>query len=173
MKIAVIGAGIVGISSANWLQKYGQDVTLFDMNDPGSQASFGNAGTYARYANIPTNSSSFFYLFPYLLLNKNSPLFIRFKRLNKTLPWILNYLYNCRNSNVNTTTNNLTKLLSKMDDGYEELFKEQVLNPICQEKLLCTDGQQNYFLIQQKKILANVNKLELRYKYLVMMRSQI
>ena len=32
MKIAVIGAGIVGISSANWLQKYGQDVTLFDMN---------------------------------------------------------------------------------------------------------------------------------------------
>ena len=35
MKIAVIGAGIVGISSANWLQKYGQDVTLFDMNDPG------------------------------------------------------------------------------------------------------------------------------------------
>ena len=68
MKIAVIGAGIVGISSANWLQKYGQDVTLFDMNDPGSQASFGNAGTYARYANIPTNSSSFFYLFPYLSL---------------------------------------------------------------------------------------------------------
>ncbi len=39
MKIAVIGAGIVGISSANWLKKYGQDVTLYDMNDPGSQAS--------------------------------------------------------------------------------------------------------------------------------------
>ena len=55
MKIAVIGAGIVGISSANWLQKYGQEVTLFDMNDPGSQASFGNAGTYARYANIPVS----------------------------------------------------------------------------------------------------------------------
>ena len=67
MKIAVIGAGIVGISSANWLKKYGQDVTLYDMNDPGSQASYGNAGTYAKYANIPTNSSSYFYLFPYLL----------------------------------------------------------------------------------------------------------
>ena len=58
MKIAVIGAGIVGISSANWLKNYGQDVTLYDMNDPGSQASYGNAGTYAKYANIPTNSSS-------------------------------------------------------------------------------------------------------------------
>ena len=73
MKVAVIGAGIVGLSTANWLKRYGQDVTLFDREDPGSQASFGNAGTYAKYANIPTNSSSFFYLFPYLLLNKNSP----------------------------------------------------------------------------------------------------
>ena len=73
MKIAVIGAGIVGISSANWLKNYGQDVTLYDMNDPGSQASYGNAGTYAKYANIPTNSSSYFYLFPYLLLTKTAP----------------------------------------------------------------------------------------------------
>ena len=30
MKIAVIGAGIVGVSSANWLTKYGQEVTLYD-----------------------------------------------------------------------------------------------------------------------------------------------
>jgi D-amino-acid dehydrogenase len=77
MKVAVIGAGIVGLSTANWLKRYGQDVTLFDREDPGSQASFGNAGTYAKYANIPTNSPSFFYLFPYLLLNKNSPLFFK------------------------------------------------------------------------------------------------
>ena len=151
MKIAVIGAGIVGISSANWLQKYGQDVTLFDMNDPGSQASFGNAGTYARYANIPTNSSSFFYLFPYLLLNKNSPLFIRFKRLNKTLPWILNYLYNCRNSNVNTTTNNLTKLLSKMDDGYEELFKEAGVEPYLSRKAIMYGWSTKLFFNSAKK----------------------
>ena len=151
MKIAVIGAGIVGISSANWLQKYGQDVTLFDMNDPGSQASFGNAGTYARYANIPTNSSSFFYLFPYLLLNKNSPLFIRFKRLNKTLPWILNYLYNCRNSNVNVTVKNLTKLLSKMDDGYEELFKEAGVEPYLSRNSIMYGWSTRLFFNSAKK----------------------
>ena len=124
MKIAVIGAGIVGISSANWLKKYGQDVTLYDMNDPGSQASYGNAGTYAKYANIPTNSSSYFYLFPYLLLNKNSPLFISLKRLNETFPWIIKYLSNCRNEKVNHTVQHLTTLLSHMDDGYEDLFNE-------------------------------------------------
>ena len=56
MKIAVIGAGIVGISSANWLKKYGQDVTLYDMNDPGSQASYGNAGTVSyTHLTLPTS----------------------------------------------------------------------------------------------------------------------
>ena len=44
MKIAVIGGGIVGVSSANWLTKYGQEVTLYDRTDPGAEASFGNAG---------------------------------------------------------------------------------------------------------------------------------
>ena len=137
MKIAVIGAGIVGISSANWLKKYGQDVTLYDMNDPGSQASYGNAGTYAKYANIPTNSSSYFYLFPYLLLNKNSPLFISLKRLNETFPWIIKYLSNCRNEKVNHTVQHLTTLLSHMDDGYEDLFNEaNVENYISRESIM-------------------------------------
>ena len=95
MKVAVIGAGIVGLSTANWLKRYGQDVTLFDREDPGSQASFGNAGTYAKYANIPTNSSSFFYLFPYLLLNKNSPLFFKRGKFIQSLPWLMQYLSNC------------------------------------------------------------------------------
>ena len=62
MKIAVIGGGIVGVSTANWLKKYGQKVTLYDRNEPGMEASFGNAGTFAKYANVPTNSSSFFLL---------------------------------------------------------------------------------------------------------------
>ena len=50
MKIAVIGGGIVGVSTANWLKKYGQKVTLYDRNEPGMEASFGNAGTFAKYA---------------------------------------------------------------------------------------------------------------------------
>jgi len=124
VKIAVIGGGIVGVSSANWLTKYGQEVTLYDRTDPGAEASFGNAGTYAKYANVPTNSSSFFYLFPYLLLNKNSPLFIRGKYFPKVLPWLTKYLSNCRPSKVKYTSEKLTTLLTKVDEGYEDLFKE-------------------------------------------------
>ena len=134
MKVAVIGAGIVGLSAANWLTKYGQDVTLFDKEDPGSQASFGNAGTFAKYANIPTNSSSFFYLFPYLLLNKNSPLFFKKKSIIKSLPWLIEYLKNCRPSKVRDTSNKLTSLLSLVDEGYEELFAEADVNQLIARK---------------------------------------
>ena len=124
MKVAVIGGGIVGLSTANWLKKYGQEVTLYDREDPGSQASFGNAGTYANYANVPTNSSSFLYLFPFLAANRNSPLFFKKNYFLKSIPWLLKYLFNSNRYKSKKVSDQLTLLLSSMNDGYSELFKE-------------------------------------------------
>ena len=124
MKIAVIGAGIVGLSTANWLKNYGQETVLFDMHEPGSQTSFGNAGTYAQYANIPTNSPSFLYLFPYLLLNRNSPLFIQTSHIPKLIPWLFQFLKNSKRDKVNDTSNKLTSLLKLIEEGYADLFED-------------------------------------------------
>ena len=44
MKIAVIGGGIIGLSSAYYLQQEGHDVTVFDAGDGLDNCSFGNAG---------------------------------------------------------------------------------------------------------------------------------
>ncbi|HJO13476.1 MAG TPA: FAD-dependent oxidoreductase, partial [Alphaproteobacteria bacterium] len=43
-KVAVIGAGIIGVCIAFFLKKNGHKVTLIDQNNPGTQTSFGNAG---------------------------------------------------------------------------------------------------------------------------------
>ena len=59
-KIAVVGAGIVGVCSAFFLQKSGFEVTLFDKEEPGSMTSFGHACTFADYANVPVNSPTLF-----------------------------------------------------------------------------------------------------------------
>ena len=37
-KVGIVGAGIQGVSNALFLQKKGFDVTIFDRDNPGSQA---------------------------------------------------------------------------------------------------------------------------------------
>ena len=46
--IAVLGAGIVGVSVALKLQEYGRRVVLIDRDTPGAATSFGNAGLIER-----------------------------------------------------------------------------------------------------------------------------
>ena len=55
-KIAVLGAGIVGVCSALELRRRGADVTLFDRKDPGLETSYGNAGVLARSSFMPYNN---------------------------------------------------------------------------------------------------------------------
>ena len=47
--VAVVGAGIVGVCCALWLQQSGRKVILFDGAEPGSGTSSGNACTIANY----------------------------------------------------------------------------------------------------------------------------
>ena len=51
--IAVIGAGVVGLTIALDLAEAGRDVVLVDPGVPGMGASYGNAGTIAGYATSP------------------------------------------------------------------------------------------------------------------------
>ena len=43
-RATVIGAGIVGVCCASYLQREGFEVEIVDFADPGTQCSFGNAG---------------------------------------------------------------------------------------------------------------------------------
>jgi len=56
VEIAVIGAGIIGMSCAFRLAQAGHEVVLIDPQDPGSGASYGNAGTIADYAVMPVGT---------------------------------------------------------------------------------------------------------------------
>ena len=42
--VAIIGAGIMGVSTAVWLQRAGHEVILIDRKAPGEEASGGNGG---------------------------------------------------------------------------------------------------------------------------------
>ena len=76
-RAVVIGAGIVGLSSALWLQRRGWAVAVLDRQPPGHGTSFGNAGTFATYHIEPIATPGILARVPRMLLDPAGPLAIR------------------------------------------------------------------------------------------------
>ena len=85
----IIGAGIVGISTAAFLQRAGFRVTVIDRVPPGEGCSFGNAGGIAFCEIVPTIHPRILMKIPGWLMDPLGPLTIRWCYLPKALPWFL------------------------------------------------------------------------------------
>ena len=96
--IVVIGAGIVGVSTALWLQNQGKEVVLIDKALPGNGASMGNAGLLAQWAMVPINAPELWKSAPKYLLSKSSPIFLRWHYFPKLLPWLIKFMANATKS---------------------------------------------------------------------------
>ena len=94
--VVVVGAGITGVAAAEWLRRDGHRVTLIDRVKPGSpdQASYGNAGLLARCAILPVSEPGLIAKAPRMLLDPESPLFLRWSYLPRLMPWLLSFLRN-------------------------------------------------------------------------------
>mgnify|MGYP006271750383 FL=1 len=90
-RIAIVGAGIVGVSTAIWLQRAGAAVDLIDRQPPGEGASFGNAGVLAASAVAPVTVPGVLSKAPRMLLDPSGPLFLRWRDLPRLAPWLLRY----------------------------------------------------------------------------------
>lgn len=93
--IVIIGAGIIGLSSALWLQKAGYKVTIIDRQKPGEGTSFGNAGVLAGFARLPFTRFAMLGKIPSMLLDKNSPLSISPGYVPNMCPYAWQYFRSC------------------------------------------------------------------------------
>ncbi len=85
----IIGAGIVGTSTAAYLQREGFAVTVIDRVPPGEGCSFGNAGGLAFAEIMPTIHPGIYKKLPGWLLDPLGPLTIRWSYLPRALPWFM------------------------------------------------------------------------------------
>ena len=99
-RIAVAGAGIVGVSTAIWLQRAGYDVVLVDREGPASGTSHGNAGVLASASIIPVTVPGLIRKAPMMLLDRDSPLFLKLGYLPRLLPFLGRYLAYCNERDV-------------------------------------------------------------------------
>mgnify|MGYP001792766688 CR=1 FL=1 len=90
--VAIIGAGIVGVSTAIWAQREGFSVTLIDRAGPGEGTSFGNAGLLASAAIVPVTVPGLLHKAPRMALDPKSSLFLNWSYLPRLAPWLWRYL---------------------------------------------------------------------------------
>ena len=92
--VAVLGAGIVGVSAGIAARQRGFSVIVIDRREPGSETSYGNAGILSSGSILPLNKPSLWGALPSYLGNTSAAL--RFDPLwvMKNLDWVVRFLAN-------------------------------------------------------------------------------
>src|ERR1700691_617254 len=96
MKVAILGAGVIGVSSAYYLATAGDEVIVFDRQPaPGMETSFANAGEISPgYASpwaapgVPQKALKWLFM-------KHAPLIVRLKADIGMIGWLAAMLRNC------------------------------------------------------------------------------
>ncbi|MBR0751929.1 FAD-binding oxidoreductase [Bradyrhizobium jicamae] len=131
LRIAVIGAGIVGAATAWELLKDGHEVTLIDPEAPGGRqaASYGNGAWISPASIIPMSMPGLWRKVPGFLLDPNGPLVLRWSALPALAPWLLRFL--AAGSTVEKVERTARVLASILRDGPERhaVLAEEIGRP--------------------------------------------
>jgi len=122
--IVVLGGGVVGLATALRLLNSGREVMLIDPEEPGTGASYGNAGTIAEYAVLPVGSPDILKKIPSLLLDKKSPISIKRSEILSLAPWLLRFLYQSMPKQAAINAKAITELLFDSRKRWELLAKQ-------------------------------------------------
>jgi D-amino-acid dehydrogenase len=91
-RVGVIGAGMVGVCAASWLQRDGHSVFLVEAGKPGHGASFGNAGCFNGSSVTPVSMPGVIKNVPRWLLDPVGPLSLRWTYLPAIAPWLVRFV---------------------------------------------------------------------------------
>src|SRR5215510_5843654 len=91
-KVGVIGAGMVGIAAANFLQRAGHEVFVIEPGELGKGTSFGNAGCLNGSSVVPMSMPGAIWSVPKWLADPMGPLAIRWSYLPTLAPWLIRFI---------------------------------------------------------------------------------
>ena len=130
----VLGAGIVGVSTALHLQARGRKVVLIDRQQPGNGTSHGNAGLIERASVIP-------YAFPRQLSsllryagNQQSDVRYSLKHLPKAGPWLLQYWRHSGAKGLAAATRAMLPLVERCVSEHDQLSEPAGMQHLIQTR---------------------------------------
>lgn len=102
-QVAVLGAGMVGVSCALALQAKGWQVTLVDKRAPGEETSAGNAGVLSRSSLLPFNRPGLWQSLPRMLFKPGPGLHVRLSALAH-FDFVWRFLWHARRQSFDIST---------------------------------------------------------------------
>ncbi len=119
--VTVVGAGIVGVACALYLQRDGHQVTVVDPAGPGEGASQSNAGFISSGSCVPTSTPGILRRVPKMLLDPLAPLAIRWTYLPRLVPWLVRFVRAGAPDRVEAISIALAHLLELARESYAAL----------------------------------------------------
>lgn len=123
-RVGVIGAGMVGVCAASYLQRDGHNVFLLDPGTPGEGASFGNAGAFNASSVTPVAMPGIVKKVPGWLRDPLGPLSLRWSYLPAVLPYLYRFVRAGTEAKVHAQARALRPLVGATLAALEPLVKE-------------------------------------------------
>ena len=122
--VLIIGAGIVGLSSAYYLHKQGHQVTILDKGEVTDSCSFGNAGMIVPSHFVPLASPGMVQQGIRWMFNSKSPFYVRPSADLSLISWGLKFLKSANSGHVSRSAVPLRDLSLLSKQLFETLAKE-------------------------------------------------
>lgn len=121
MKIGIIGGGIIGLSSAYYLNKAGHEVTVIDKGSLNEGCSFGNAGMIVPSHFIPLAAPGMISKGIRWMFNSTSPFYVRPRLSAELLKWGYLFYKNANQQHVDKAIPALKELSFYSKALYQQL----------------------------------------------------
>jgi len=129
MHICVIGAGVIGLTSAYFLQSEGHTVTVVDREVAAGQGASAANGAQLSYAFVaPLADASLPPRLPSLFLTRDSPLKLHFRFDPVQWRWALQFLRHANTRDSRATTEGLLRLAELSREFIEPLIEGEGIN---------------------------------------------
>ncbi len=123
-KVLIIGGGIVGLTSAYYLQKKGYEVTVLDKGDITDNCSFGNAGMIVPSHFVPLAAPGMIKQGIRWMFDSKSPFYVRPSLNGNLINWGLKFMKHATAKHVSQSAVPLRDLSLLSKKLYEGLAKE-------------------------------------------------